>query len=86
MNILLIGGGGREHAIAEALAKDSTLYSLMPKKNPAIANLSKDYAICDIENPEIVKKNVSVTDVTVGADQEAELWDIFHLQCSVSLS
>lgn len=58
MNILLIGGGGREHAIAEALAKDSTLYSLMPKKNPAIANLSKDYAICDIENPEIVKKTI----------------------------
>ncbi|HVP93900.1 MAG TPA: phosphoribosylamine--glycine ligase [Methanoregulaceae archaeon] len=43
MKILLVGGGGREHAIAEALCKNSEieLFSVMAKKNPGIWLLAK---------------------------------------------
>lgn len=62
MKILLIGNGAREHAIAEKLAEDSELYSVMSKKNPAIAQLSKKHWICDIENPIDVEKCIAGQD------------------------
>lgn len=46
MNVLLIGSGGREHAIAEAVAKsrkNPELYAAMGRKNPGIARLCKDF-------------------------------------------
>lgn len=45
MNVLLIGGGGREHAIAEAIKRsryDVKLYTVMSRRNPGIARLSED--------------------------------------------
>ncbi|HJJ89097.1 MAG TPA: phosphoribosylamine--glycine ligase [Methanocorpusculum sp.] len=41
MRILVVGGGGREHAITLALSKNAKteLYCIMGKKNPGIANL-----------------------------------------------
>ena len=44
MRILVVGGGGREHAIAMTLARnpETELYSVMAKKNPGIAKLAKD--------------------------------------------
>jgi len=44
MKILVIGGGGREHAIVSALSRnaDNEIYSVMAKKNPGIAKLSKE--------------------------------------------
>ena len=56
MKVLIVGNGAREHVVAEAIARDAELYAVMSKKNPAIANLSKKYWICDIENAEEVKK------------------------------
>jgi phosphoribosylamine--glycine ligase len=43
MKILLVGGGGREHAIASALCRNSEveLFSVMARKNPGIWMLSK---------------------------------------------
>ena len=47
MRILVVGGGGREHAIAAALSRnrDTELYSVMAKKNPGIAMLSREVLI-----------------------------------------
>jgi len=45
LNVLLIGGGGREHAIAETIKRsrhDVKLYTVMSKRNPGIARLSED--------------------------------------------
>lgn len=48
MKILLIGGGGREHAIAEGIKKSKhnpTLYAVMAKRNPGIAALCEDFLL-----------------------------------------
>lgn len=48
MKVLLVGAGGREHAIAEAVAKSKKnpeLYAAMGKKNPGISRLCKDFLL-----------------------------------------
>ncbi len=48
MNILVVGGGGREHAITEAIArskKETSIYAVMSKKNPGIARRCKDFLL-----------------------------------------
>ena len=44
MNVLLVGGGAREHAICAAAcrSKNTTLFSVMHNENPGISLLSKD--------------------------------------------
>ena len=57
MRVLLVGGGGREHAIAEAISrsrKDPQLYAAMSKKNPGIARLCKDFILIKETDPTIV--------------------------------
>lgn len=54
MNYLVVGGGGREHALARALScnPESALYAVMSNANPGIATLCRDYLIAsetDIE-------------------------------------
>ena len=58
MKVLLIGEGAREHIIAEKLAQDAELYSIMSRKNPAIAQLSKKYWIADTSDADAVAKAV----------------------------
>ena len=48
LNVLLIGNGAREHAVAEAIMRSSRrskLFSYMKTNNPGIASLSEEIAI-----------------------------------------
>ncbi|WP_010476951.1 phosphoribosylamine--glycine ligase [Thermococcus zilligii] len=48
MRILLVGGGGRENAIGEALVKSGAeLYVVSKHKNPGLAKLAKGYGLAN---------------------------------------
>jgi phosphoribosylamine--glycine ligase len=48
LKVLVVGGGAREHAIAQALKRDGAkLYACMKNKNPGIARLSEEFALAD---------------------------------------
>jgi phosphoribosylamine--glycine ligase len=48
MKILVVGGGGREHAIAAALARnnETEIFSVMGNRNPGISCLARDVKLC----------------------------------------
>ena len=48
MKILVVGGGGREHAIAAALARNTTteVFSVMAKRNPGIDAIAREVLLC----------------------------------------
>jgi phosphoribosylamine--glycine ligase len=57
MKILVVGGGGREHAIARALAcnNETEIFSVMAKRNPGISRLAKGFRLCrETDIPRIV--------------------------------
>ena len=46
VRFLLVGGGGREHTIGEALVRSGAeLYVVSRHRNPGLARLAKDYGI-----------------------------------------
>ena len=57
-NVMLIGHGAREHAIAEAFARNKTvnLYSYMKSKNPGVLSFSKKAEIGPYSDLENIKK------------------------------
>jgi phosphoribosylamine--glycine ligase len=62
---LLIGGGGREHAIARALADDCELYNCAGNRNPGIAALAEEIELLDTTNPQAVTAYAREIDATL---------------------
>ncbi len=65
MNVLLLGSGGRESALAWALARSKIVSSLVAAPgNPGIAELA-DLVEVDIEDPRSVRNAAALVDATL---------------------
>ena len=64
--VLLVGGGGREHAVGRALAdSDATLYACAGNRNPGIARLAEGFETLDTTNPTAVRSYAEEVDATL---------------------
>ncbi|UPV74214.1 phosphoribosylamine--glycine ligase [Halorussus limi] len=70
--VLLVGGGGREHAIARALGEsDADLYACAGNRNPGIAALAEEFETLETTNPKAVvsyAEDVGATLAVVGPE------------------
>ena len=65
-HVLLIGGGGREHAIARALDESEVeLYACAGNRNPGIGRLATDFEVLDTTNPDAVVEYAQGVDATI---------------------
>ena len=70
--VLLVGGGGREHAIARSLAdSDAELYACAGNRNPGIVELADGFETLNTETPQAVAgyaETVGATLAVVGPE------------------
>ena len=92
MRILVVGGGGREHAMAQAVVRGGgELYSVMKNRNPGIARIAKDVRLCDEKDiPAVLgfAQSVGVEMLLVGPEASLEIGisDAFERSGIVSAS
>jgi phosphoribosylamine--glycine ligase len=85
MKILVVGGGGREHAIVSALArnKETEIFSVMANRNPGISRLARDVSLCkETDIPRIVSyaKKSGVVYAFIGPEAPLEAGIVDHLE------
>ncbi len=77
MKILAVGGGGREHAIVEALARSGAdIYACMKNNNPGIAKRAKDCLLAEeTDVPKVVDYAIAkgVTLAVIGPEAPLEV-------------
>ena len=84
MRILVVGGGGREHAIVKALERGgSEIYSAMRNRNPGIARVSKDLILVkETETQKVtefaIRSNVELAVIGPEAPLEVGLVDLLE--------
>ncbi|MFY9194479.1 MAG: phosphoribosylamine--glycine ligase [Methanoculleus sp.] len=87
MKVLVVGGGGREHAITRALScnSDVRIFSVMARKNPGIARIAERVLVERETNvPEIVRfatQNTLDTAV-IGPEAPLEVGIVDHLEAA----
>jgi phosphoribosylamine--glycine ligase len=87
MKILVVGGGGREHAIASALSRtcEVEIFSVMSKKNPGIARLAKEICLApetDLARIEAFAGKIGVTHAIIGPEAPLEAGVVDRLSAS----
>ena len=85
MRILVVGGGGREHAIARALARNSEteIFSVMAKQNPGISRIAKGIRLCrETDIPRIMSyaQETGVEYAFIGPEAPLEAGIVDHLE------
>jgi phosphoribosylamine--glycine ligase len=85
MKVLLVGGGGREHAIARALSRsdEMDLFSVMARKNPGIASLAKEVLLereTSVQPVVRFAKTRSIDYVVIGPEAPLEAGLVDHLE------
>jgi len=71
----VIGGGAREHVIAETLARHGKIFSVMKNRNPGIARLSKEFLLhpeTDIEAISAFAKSKGIDLAVIGPESALE--------------
>ncbi|WOF16161.1 phosphoribosylamine--glycine ligase [Methanoplanus sp. FWC-SCC4] len=85
MKVLVVGGGGREHAIAKTLSKNDNceIYAVMAKRNPGIARLAKEYLIAketEVETVAGFAENFGIEYAVIGPEAPLEAGIVDYLE------
>jgi phosphoribosylamine--glycine ligase len=85
MKVLVVGGGGREHALARALSASGAtiLFSLMSRRNPGIASLSREVRLgkeTDVSQAVDFARSRGIDYVVIGPEAPLEAGIADHLE------